>query len=174
MKAMTKFLALGVAAALPLIQACGSGAAWEGTVTDSAGVAIVNNTPTPLWHAGDEWTATENLRIGTVAGEPEYQFGQLGFVDVAPDGTIYALDAQTQEVKAFDAQGGLFENRRRTRWRTRRARPRSCLRLRGSRRRTGGSRPRECQGQSVRPGWGTGRELPTSAPGRRANPLGPG
>jgi hypothetical protein len=105
MKTTTKFLALGVLAALPLLQACSSSAAWEGTVTDSAGVTIVNNTATPLWQAGDEWTVTEDLKIGTVAGEPEYQFGQLGFLDVGPDGTIYAMDAQAQEVKAYDAQG---------------------------------------------------------------------
>ena len=105
MKYMTKYFAFGILAVLPLIQACDATAAWDGTITDSAGVAIVNNTDTPLWPAGEEWTVTEDLRIGTVAGEPEYQFGQLGFVDVAPDGTIYALDAQSQEVKAFDGQG---------------------------------------------------------------------
>lgn len=91
---------------LPILQACGGGAgAWEGTVTDSAGVAVVMNTPTPMWRANDAWTVEENLRIGTVAGEPEYQFGQLGFVDAGPDGTIYAMDAQAQEVRAFDPQG---------------------------------------------------------------------
>lgn len=105
MKTMTRYLALGVFAALPFLQACDSSAAWEGTITDSAGVTIVKNTATPLWSEGEEWTVTEDLRIGTVAGEPEYQFGVIGFLDTGPDGTIYAMDVQVPEVKAYDAQG---------------------------------------------------------------------
>ncbi|MCJ7627689.1 MAG: hypothetical protein MUO50_04795, partial [Longimicrobiales bacterium] len=58
-----------------------------------------------IWGSGDEWTVTEELRIGTVAGEPEYQFGQLAFLDVGDDGTMYAMDILAQEVRAFDAQG---------------------------------------------------------------------
>jgi hypothetical protein len=105
MKTATRFLALGILAILPLLQACETAASWEGTITDSAGVAIVSNTSTPMWQPGDEWTVTEDLRIGTVAGEPEYQFTNLAFIDVAPDGTIYATDNMVMEAKAFDAQG---------------------------------------------------------------------
>ena len=90
---------------LPILQACSAGAAWEGTVTDSAGIAVVHNPDVTLWRAGEEWTVTEDLRIGTVAGDPEYQFGQLTFLDVGPDGTIYAMDFQASEVKVYDAQG---------------------------------------------------------------------
>jgi hypothetical protein len=102
MRLSTPFLLLG----LPLLQACGGGAgAWQGTVIDSAGVTIVQNPSMPVWGSGDEWTVTEDLRIGTVAGEPEYQFGQLGFVAVGDDGAMYAMDFQAQELKAYDAQG---------------------------------------------------------------------
>jgi hypothetical protein len=90
---------------MPILQACGGAGAWEGTVTDSAGVSIVMNTATPMWRAGDAWTASEDLRIGTVAGEPEYQFGRISGLDVAPDGTVYVLDMQARELRAFDAQG---------------------------------------------------------------------
>lgn len=94
---------------LPLLQACGGGSnEWEGTVTDSAGVTVVHNTSTPIWGAGDEWTVTEDLRIGTVAGEPEYQFGQLvplSSIDLDDDGNIYVMDLQAQHVRVFDAQG---------------------------------------------------------------------
>jgi hypothetical protein len=91
---------------LPLLQGCADGAsAWSGTVTDSAGIAIVQNPSVPLWGEGEAWTFTEDLRIGTVAGDPQYQFGQLAFMDVAADGTIYAMDLQAAEVKAYDAQG---------------------------------------------------------------------
>jgi len=94
---------------VPVIQSCGGGAgAWEGTITDSAGVSIVSNTSTPMWGSGDEWTVTEDLRIGTIAGEPEYQFGQivpLASIDVDGDGNIYVMDLQAQDVRVFDAQG---------------------------------------------------------------------
>jgi hypothetical protein len=107
MKTWWKFpILLLLSLSLPVLQACGGGAgAWEGTVTDSAGVTVVHNTSTPIWGSGDEWTVTEDLRIGTVAGEPEYQFGQLAFLDVGDDGTMYAMDILAQEVRAFDAQG---------------------------------------------------------------------
>jgi len=91
--------------AVPLLQACETSAAWEGTITDSAGVAIVSNTSTPLWSGDEAWTADEDLRIGTVAGEPEYQFGQLAFLDVSHDGRIFVTDAQAQEVRVYDSQG---------------------------------------------------------------------
>ncbi len=110
MKTRLKFpILLLLFSTLPLLQACGGGTgAWEGTVTDSAGVVIVHNPSAPMWGAGDEWTVTEELRIGTVAGEPEYQFGQivpLASVDVDSEGNIYVMDLQAQEARVFDSQG---------------------------------------------------------------------
>jgi hypothetical protein len=106
MKTRSNFLVLiFLSSSLPLLQACGGAGAWEGTITDSAGVSVVHNTPTPIWGGGDEWTVSEEVRIGTVAGEPEYQFGLLAFVEVADDGTMYAMDIQAQEVRAYDADG---------------------------------------------------------------------
>ncbi len=106
MNKRSKFLILLLLAlAIPLLQACGDAGAWEGTITDSAGVAVVHNTGTPMWGSGDEWTVTEDLKIGSVAGEREYQFGLLGLFDVAADGTIFAPDVQAQEVRAYDQDG---------------------------------------------------------------------
>jgi hypothetical protein len=48
---------------------------------------------------------TEDLRIGEMAGDPEYQFGQLAFIEVGQDGSIYAMDIQSQEGRVYDAQG---------------------------------------------------------------------
>ena len=111
MKTRTLFpLLLLLVPTLPLLQACGGGAgAWEGTVTDSAGIAVVHNTATPLWRSGDEWTVSEDLRIGSIGGELEYQFGQIlpvGSIDIGPDGNIYVMDGQAREARVFDAQGG--------------------------------------------------------------------
>jgi hypothetical protein len=93
---------------LPLLQACDATSAWEGTITDSAGISVVHNTTVPLWGPGEGWTFTEDLRIGTVAGEPEYQFGQIfpvGSMDVDEEGNIYVIDVQAQEARVFDPQG---------------------------------------------------------------------
>ena len=94
---------------LLLSQACSGGAgAWEGTITDSAGVMVVHNTATPIWRSGDEWTVTEDLKIGSVAGDPEYQFGQiipLSSIDVDSHGNIYVMDLQAREARVFDANG---------------------------------------------------------------------
>jgi hypothetical protein len=89
-----------------LLQGCErGGGSWQGSVIDSAGITLVRNPATPIWTSGEAWTVTEELRIGTVAGQPEYQFGQLTYLDVAEDGTIYVMDMQARAVRAYDAQG---------------------------------------------------------------------
>ena len=101
-----KHLILLVLPLLPLFHGCAGGErSWEGTVTDSAGIALVQNPATPLWDDGEEWTVTEDLKIGSVAGEPEYQFGMLAFIEVGDDGSMYAVDVQGQELRAYDADG---------------------------------------------------------------------
>ncbi len=79
--------------------------AWQGAVTDSAGVAIVENPAEPLWGPDNAWTVSEAMRIGTAEGEPEYQFGMLAAIAVAGDGRILAADLQGQHVKVFSPDG---------------------------------------------------------------------
>jgi len=99
-------LALGGALA-----ACAGGTdapAWQGSVTDSSGIQIVQNPEAGIWGPGDGWTLTEALRIGTAEGEPEYQFGQIlpaGSIAIASDGRIVVLDAQGQHLKVFTPDG---------------------------------------------------------------------
>ena len=81
------------------------GAKWEGSITDSAGVAIVQNPATGLWKAGDAWTVKEEMRIGTAEGEAEYQFGMLTGLGVTSDGSIVVADQQGQHLKVFSADG---------------------------------------------------------------------
>lgn len=91
------------------IGACGGGAGdggdWQGTVRDSAGVTVVSNTGSGAWSADEAWTLEEDLRIGTAAGEPAYQFGQIVGIDVDSDGRIYVMDQQASEVRVFSPAG---------------------------------------------------------------------
>jgi len=86
----------------------GSGSEWAGTVTDSAGVAIVQNPEQGVWTASSAWRLEEELSIGETEGRPEYQFGQVGTIGVGSDGSIYVIDAQAQQVRVF-APDGTFE-----------------------------------------------------------------
>lgn len=95
-----------VALSIPLALACTAGEAqWAGTVTDSAGIQIVENTGQPLWPQGEGWTVREVLRIGAVDADPEYQFGQIGWLAPSSDGRIFVLDNQGQHVKVFTPGG---------------------------------------------------------------------
>ena len=93
---------------LALVLGCTSGEAapqWAGTVTDSAGVAIVNNTIDELWTDASRWTVTEELKIGSAEDEPDYQFVQIAGIAEGSDGRIYVMDQGAQQVRAFTADG---------------------------------------------------------------------
>ena len=93
---------------LILAAACSTadaGPEWLGSVTDSSGVRIVHNPTDGLWTPESTWQAVEEIRIGEISGEAEYQFGSVVALDVDADGNIYALDQQAQEVRVFDAEG---------------------------------------------------------------------
>ena len=78
---------------------------WSGTISDSAGVTIVMNTHEGMWAAGDEWTFEEELRFGALEAEPEYQFGQIGWIAVGSNNDIYVTDIQAQQVRVFTNDG---------------------------------------------------------------------
>jgi hypothetical protein len=82
----------------------GSGG-WAGTTRDSAGITIVENTSEGIWTDADRWTLTEELRIGTNEGEPEYQFAAISGIAGLPDGRIAVLDGQAQEFRIFSPDG---------------------------------------------------------------------
>ncbi|UCG88928.1 MAG: 6-bladed beta-propeller [Gemmatimonadota bacterium] len=93
------------AAVLLVAAACSGGDRWTGTITDSAGVAIVSNTAVGMWTTSSQWTLEEELRIGSIEGEPEYQFGQVGFIAVDSRDRIYVADAQAQNIRVFTPAG---------------------------------------------------------------------
>ncbi|NIM48882.1 MAG: hypothetical protein GTN62_03745 [Gemmatimonadales bacterium] len=90
---------------LVAVAACSGDAQWTGTVTDSAGITIVSNTADGMWSASERWTVEEELRIGSIEGDPDYQFGQIGFIAVGSDDRIFVLDAQGRHAKVYSADG---------------------------------------------------------------------
>lgn len=97
--------ALGGLTTLLSTAACSGGSQWTGTVTDSAGVQIVANTTEGLWAESERWSLEEDLRIGSIEGEPEYQFGQILFTALDSHGAIYVTDLHTQNIRVFSGDG---------------------------------------------------------------------
>lgn len=90
------------------IGACGAPAdAWKGTVSDSAGVAVVANPETGLWPAGGGWVVREDLSIGQVEGEADYLFGSIAGLCVSAGGDVLVVDRQAATVRVFDRGGVL-------------------------------------------------------------------
>lgn len=83
-------------------------AQWKGTFRDSAGITIVSNTTQGVWDSSNQWRVEEDLRIGVVEGDPNYQFGEIGWIAVGSDGRIFVLDRQGRHVKVF-SQDGQYE-----------------------------------------------------------------
>ena len=92
--------------------ATGALAAQEShTVRDSAGIPIVENGG-PAWSDGQRWSmGTEpTLRIGTVAGDPDYIFERVRGATRMDDGTIVVLEGGTNELRLFDSSGSFVRN----------------------------------------------------------------
>jgi hypothetical protein len=86
--------------------ACGGGEPrWGGIITDSAGVTMVANPAEGIWGEADRWTVEEELRIGVVEGNPDYQFGDVWGLAVDSRGRIFVLDFQAQHIKVFSPEG---------------------------------------------------------------------
>lgn len=102
---MTGTERLSIIATAAMLVGCGGGSQWTGTITDSAGVTMVANTDQGVWSPSEGWTLEEDLRIGVVEGDPDYQFGQIGFVAVDSRGEMYVTDLQTQNIRVYSPQG---------------------------------------------------------------------
>jgi hypothetical protein len=67
------------------------------------GTVVVHYGELPV---GEVRIAEIDLRIGTVEGsDPNFIFGDVRGIEAGRDGTIYVLDYQASEVRAFDAEG---------------------------------------------------------------------
>ena len=78
---------------------------WDGEVRDSAGITIVDNFGTPLWAAGDEWSLSQVLKIGSIGDDPDYAFGAVPVVALLSDGRIVVADGIARHLKFFQADG---------------------------------------------------------------------
>lgn len=76
------------------------------TVSDSAGVEVVSSDE-PAWTAEDAWYLAEapRLQLGTVEGEPEYEFDRIMGAVTLSDGRIAVADMGSSEVRLFDETG---------------------------------------------------------------------
>ena len=93
---------------LVMVAACGGGESrWAGTMTDSAGVTIVENPADGIWNDNSAWGLEQELRIGTADGDPDYMFGSINGIAVLSDELIYVLDQQASLIRAFDQTGKL-------------------------------------------------------------------
>lgn len=76
---------------------------WAGTVSDSAGVVVVDNPESGLWTSDTEWRLQEDLRIGVTDGDAVRQFDSIDDIAIDESGRIYVLDGS--EVRVFDSDG---------------------------------------------------------------------
>ena len=99
---------------LPVLAACGDAAGsmddWAGTITDSAGVALVSNPEEGLWGGTPAWEMVEEYRVGGMDAPTEAQFGQVAplGVDLDADGNLYVADAQAQAILVFAPDGSFL------------------------------------------------------------------
>ena len=75
------------------------------------GTLIVRNGPEGVWAEGGAWTIREELRIGSVDGDPNTFFGgPLMSVGLGPHGQIFVLDYQADRISVFDGVGGFVRH----------------------------------------------------------------
>lgn len=74
------------------------------TVRDSAGVTLVRNGPVSAWTVKEAWWVEEVAR-SRPADDADAQLGYVTDAALAPDGRLYALDAQARAVRIFDGDG---------------------------------------------------------------------
>lgn len=94
-------------AVLPLLAACaGTQGDYEGPRVSRT---MVGDTVVVRTEAGSVWGETRELvpemSIGEMDGADEYLFGSINGIAVADDGTVYVVDGQAKELRAYDADG---------------------------------------------------------------------
>lgn len=98
---------LAVAAVVVVLSGCSTEEPRAEVEVLANGATLIRNTSVGAWDDEDGWTLTEDLRIGAIDGEGPDAFGDAGRLSLAvhPDGRIYILDGQAQEIRVFDQSG---------------------------------------------------------------------
>jgi hypothetical protein len=95
-------------AAVALAAACTGvreGPSWQGTISDSAGVAMVANPEAGVWGPDDAWGFVEEYRVGGMDVAEEAEFGLVVGLAVDPAGNIYVADQQVRRIQVFGPDG---------------------------------------------------------------------
>jgi len=82
-----------------------NGTAWGETEGDSLGIQVVVGANSGSWDRTEQWTLEQELAIGEPGVSAGIDFGNIGDVEVGPDGTIYVLDRFSDQVLMFDERG---------------------------------------------------------------------
>lgn len=87
--------------------ACGADATQEASfaVADSAGVEVVTTTSAAWSASGSPWRLTLEMEFGEFEGPEPYLFGDPVSVVRLDDGRIAVADAQSADIRFFDADG---------------------------------------------------------------------
>ena len=88
-----------------LCAGCGATPESSVTVTDSAGVRIVESAA-PAWSDGEGWRVGDVLlSIGALEGDEAYQLFRVRGAARLPDGGVMVVNGGTAEVRIYDAAG---------------------------------------------------------------------
>lgn len=110
------FPALAFLSLVPAVSACGDGAGDAGSaraewtaVVDTIGDTVsVRTTGGQMWPS--EARLVSEVSIGVLDGAPEYQFGNIRALAVAPDGRIYVLDGHGPVVRMYAPDGSYLQD----------------------------------------------------------------
>lgn len=122
-----------IGGAILVLTACGGepapSASWQGVVDTVEGVVVISNPAQHINHGERAWRLEEDLDIGVIEGDPDYQFASIDDLAVDEAGNIYVLDGQARNVVVYDSTGrfqhrfgrqgegpGEFENPREIFW----------------------------------------------------------
>ncbi len=104
-----------VLAVLPIavaVAGCGGEIAvsdkWAGSVDTVAGILVINNPAQPIWEPETSWRLEQDLSIGAVEGDPDYEFSVVADLEVDDGGRIYVLDADLRRISIYDSAGSFI------------------------------------------------------------------